>query len=172
MPCAACFAARAVAKRSKSEELQPESPQGDLIAAKRSSDGSNNVPEPSPPVYVADEADSIIQYHLMHANDDDDKTRRKRSKPDTNGNLSIIGLSLLGALPVAAVQGVVAWMSRMVSGAGWDSDPSSPGHYFFSPYDWGMGAQCPEQLQDQGYGVVVDFFFYMYYVHACMIDME
>lgn len=75
---------------------------------------------------------------------------RKRTKRDSSGNARIIGLSLLGALPVAAVQGVVAWMSRIVSGAGWDSDPSSPGHYFFSPYDWGMGAQCPTELETQG----------------------
>lgn len=141
VPCGACFAARAAAKRSKSEELPPESPQGDLIAAKRSSDATpTDAPQPDARcVYVAR---GFCTLHTV--------SQRRPCRKRGDGNTRIIGLSLLGALPVAAVQGVVAWMSRMVSSAGWDSDPSSPGHYFFSPYDWGVGAQCPDQLQNQG----------------------
>lgn len=148
MPCAPCCATRAAAKRSKSEKLsQPESPQGELIAAKRSSD-ANDTPQPDPPCVCW-----LASKHGAGSATQRMPLPRKRS--DSTGNLSIIGLSLLAALPVAAVQGVVAWMSRMVSGAGWDSDPSSPGHYFFSPYDWGVGAQCPDQLaQNQGYAAL------------------
>lgn len=46
-------------------------------------------------------------------------------------------------------------MSRIVSGPGWDNNPASAGHYFFSPYDWGRGGQCPQEVQDaEGYVVV------------------